>query len=182
MVNAFLLGFSWPVIICLAIGLGLLIFEMFTPGFGVAGGLGLVLLILAVVLHAKTWEGALMFVALILLVVTISFFVVVRFASKGAFAKSVLVNSSELTKEEGFSSNEDALQYIGLQGTAATVLRPAGTALIGGCKLDVVTEGEFLPEGSAVTVMRVEGRRIVVKLSTADAGEKYCENGQGVPL
>jgi membrane-bound serine protease (ClpP class) len=43
-----------------------------------------------------------------------------------------------------------------------TVLRPAGIAEIGGRRLDVVTRGEFLPEGAALRVESAEGSRVVV--------------------
>jgi membrane-bound ClpP family serine protease len=49
------------------------------------------------------------------------------------------------------------------QGVATTVLRPAGTADFEGVKLDVVTEGEFIDKGARLQVIRVEGRRIVVR-------------------
>lgn len=179
--SAFLAGFTAPVIICLIIGVGLLIFEMFTPGFGVAGGLGLLLLVLAVALHARTLAGALMFIALILVILLIAFFIFVRLVSKGGLRRSSLVNSAELTRQEGFSSNEDMMQYMGRHGTAQTVLRPAGTADFDGVKLDVVTEGEFLPAGSRIVVQRVEGRRIVVRQEATPASSVYVEGQQGVP-
>jgi len=56
----------------------------------------------------------------------------------------------------------------GTTGIAQTILRPAGTALIGGVPVDVVTDGEFLDAGTSVRVSEVSGNRIVVeKLPTA---------------
>lgn len=52
-------------------------------------------------------------------------------------------------------------------GTAATPLRPSGTALIGGRRVDVVTEGPMVERGSPVRVVAVEGLRVVVR---ADPG------------
>lgn len=54
------------------------------------------------------------------------------------------------------------LALVGRTGTAATVLRPAGTAEIGGERVDVVTEGEFVEAGAALRVLYVDGRRVVV--------------------
>lgn len=48
----FLLYMGWPAITCLVLGLGLMIYEMFTPGFAVPGITGLILLALSVVLTA----------------------------------------------------------------------------------------------------------------------------------
>ncbi len=48
-------------------------------------------------------------------------------------------------------------------GTALTNLRPSGTALIGGRRIDVVTEGAMVERGSPVRVIAVEGMRVVVR-------------------
>jgi membrane-bound serine protease (ClpP class) len=48
-------------------------------------------------------------------------------------------------------------------GTAVTNLRPSGTALINGHRVDVVTEGPLIERGTAVRVIAVEGLRVVVR-------------------
>lgn len=48
-------------------------------------------------------------------------------------------------------------------GTAFTVLRPAGTALINGKRVDVVTEGGLIERDTPVQVVAVEGMRVVVR-------------------
>ncbi len=55
------------------------------------------------------------------------------------------------------------MRFLGKNGLAATVLRPAGSALINGEKVDVVTEGEFIESGTPVEVVRIEGVRVVVR-------------------
>ena len=70
--------------------------------------------------------------------------------------------SDENGSVEGFVSGDGDGAAPGQTGRAATVLRPAGIAEIGGRRLDVVTRGEFIPEGSPLRVEAVEGSRIVV--------------------
>lgn len=48
-------------------------------------------------------------------------------------------------------------------GPAMTPLRPAGKAKIGDRVADVVTDGEFLPAGTKVRVLAVEGSRVLVE-------------------
>ncbi len=48
-------------------------------------------------------------------------------------------------------------------GTAFTPLRPSGTAVINGKRIDVVTEGPFIERGSPIKVVEVEGARVVVR-------------------
>jgi membrane-bound ClpP family serine protease len=58
---------------------------------------------------------------------------------------------------------EQAAALLGAVGNAATDLRPAGMAKFGEQFVDVVTEGNFIPAGSKVQVIEVEGNKIVVK-------------------
>jgi membrane-bound serine protease (ClpP class) len=51
----------------------------------------------------------------------------------------------------------------GMQGTAVTVLRPSGKARFANHVVDVVTEGEFIPPQTPVTVTQTDGMRVVVK-------------------
>jgi membrane-bound serine protease (ClpP class) len=48
-------------------------------------------------------------------------------------------------------------------GTAFTQLRPSGTAIIGGKRVDVVTEGQLIERGAPIQVVAVEGMRVVVR-------------------
>jgi membrane-bound ClpP family serine protease len=159
----FLLYMGWPAIICLVVGLGLVIYEMFTPGFAVPGITGLILLIASVVLTASSLSEALIMILGILIVLSLVFVIALRSAVSGKLSRSPLVNRIRPTKEEGYLSTRDMNYFVGHQGVATTVLRPAGTADFEGVKLDVVTEGEFIDKGARLQVVRVEGRRIVVR-------------------
>ena len=57
----------------------------------------------------------------------------------------------------------DRPELLHQTGTAFTNLRPAGTALINGNRVDVVTEGQMIERGSLVQVVAVEGLRVVVR-------------------
>ena len=48
-------------------------------------------------------------------------------------------------------------------GFAYTPLRPSGTALLNGKRIDVVTEGPFIERGTPIKVVAVEGIRVVVR-------------------
>jgi membrane-bound ClpP family serine protease len=74
-----------------------------------------------------------------------------------------LVLSDSLGDDIKFSAGDDLSYFIGSEGTTLTVLRPSGTADFSGVKLDVVSDGEFIPKGSTVIINKVEGNRIVVK-------------------
>jgi membrane-bound serine protease (ClpP class) len=58
------------------------------------------------------------------------------------------------------------VNLVGRYGVAVSDLRPAGVASIEGERMDVVSDGEFINAGTNLEVMRVEGRRILVKART----------------
>ncbi|WP_246189531.1 NfeD family protein [Methylacidimicrobium cyclopophantes] len=57
----------------------------------------------------------------------------------------------------------------GEEGVALTVLRPSGTARFGEKLVDVVTSGAFVPAGSRLRIVSVEGVRVVVEASDEEA-------------
>jgi membrane-bound serine protease (ClpP class) len=60
-------------------------------------------------------------------------------------------------------------ELLNQSGTALTHLRPSGTAVIGGKRVDVVTEGPLIERGTAVKVVAIEGMRVVVR-AVAEGG------------
>lgn len=57
---------------------------------------------------------------------------------------------------------------LGDRGTALTTLRPAGTGRFEGRRVDVMTEGDFIDQGSEIEIILVEGNRIVVRKIEAE--------------
>ena len=52
---------------------------------------------------------------------------------------------------------------MGREGVSLTPLRPSGNGDFDGEKLDVVSDGAFIPQGARIRIVRVEGLRILVK-------------------
>lgn len=148
--------------VILIAGLVFLIIEMFSPGFGVSGAIGLVLLVLGIFITASSPFEALVMFIILLAILGVALTVILHSARRGRLSKTLILNES-LKKESGYSSTEDLQCFVGKEGIAQTVLRPAGTAEFDGIKLDVVTEGEYIKENTKVKVIQALGRRIVVK-------------------
>jgi membrane-bound ClpP family serine protease len=154
-------GYGWISLICLIVGLGFVIVEMFHPGFGAPGIIGGILLIAGVLLYARSLMQALIMIIVILAILGVVLTLVLQSASRGHLARHLVLYDS-LDKDDRFSASEDLAYFIGSEGTTITVLRPSGTANFNGVKLDVVSEGEFIPKDSNVKIVKVEGHRIVV--------------------
>jgi membrane-bound serine protease (ClpP class) len=54
-------------------------------------------------------------------------------------------------------------------GAALSSLRPSGMALIGGKRVDVVTEGGMVEKGTPIKVVALEGLRVVVRPLSQDS-------------
>ena len=151
------------VITLLAIGAILLMLEIYLPGL-VAGILGLLCIIAGVAAgyyefgpQVGTW--LLMGVtAALVLGFSLWLWLFPRTKLGRAFISDGQVGEIRTEKPE----------LVGLAGVAFTQLRPSGTALIGGKRVDVVTEGALIEKGTAVRVVGVEGMRVVVREVTGN--------------
>ncbi|MDD2562558.1 MAG: NfeD family protein [Eubacteriales bacterium] len=154
-----------PILICAVVGIGLIIVELFMPGFGIPGISGIVLLIMAA---AFTWNQygyiAGLGVSLILLVIVgAAIYISIRSATKGRLSRSPLVLKGGQSREEGFIATDEYDKYLGREGTTLTVLRPAGMAEVDGERVNVVSDGSFIDRGVRVRVREVEGSRVMVE-------------------
>nr|WP_232238761.1 nodulation protein NfeD [Paenibacillus forsythiae] len=144
------------------IGLILMVLELFVPSFGILGVLGSISLIAGVVRAAYSFTHALFslgiaFAAALVVIILVA----IAFKDRGIWNRFIL--SDSLSKEQGFIPVLERLDLTGQRGISVTPLRPAGTALIGDERLDVVTEGGFIGVNTPISVVKVEGGRIVVK-------------------
>lgn len=144
------------------LGFVFIIIEMFVPGFGVPGALGIAFLVIGIIVTANTVLEALILIMIILAVLGILISVILNSASKGKLSGKIVL-STAMKNEHGYIGTSDMQYFLNKQGTAITVLRPAGTVDFDGVKLDVVSEGDYIAKGAVVKVIKVSGRRIVVR-------------------
>ncbi|MBT2288122.1 nodulation protein NfeD [Paenibacillus albidus] len=144
------------------LGLVMLVLELFVPSFGILGLLGSISLVAGVVRAAYSYTNALasLGIAFAGAVVVIAVVAMV-FKERGVWNRFILKDS--LTKEQGFVPVSEKLSLVGGTGVSITPLRPAGTALVNGERIDVVTEGGFISVNAPISIVKVEGGRIVVK-------------------
>jgi membrane-bound serine protease (ClpP class) len=163
---------GWEEVLLIVAGFVLLAIEMFIlPGFGVAGALGLAALAGGLVLSmtgpgdtAQFITHAAARVAGALVLALVASLVLLRFMTRLPWGRRLVLEGG-LSATEGYASPPQADQrWLGRQGRAVTVLRPAGIAEIEGERVDVVSDGAMIDAGSAVRVTRVDGNRIVVRL------------------
>jgi membrane-bound serine protease (ClpP class) len=157
-------GFSNGFVVALAlVGILGILFELHVvPGHGFAGVAGVLILLSAVVL---SFGVAFFFVAVQALSVAIVLSALTFWAATRVFPENAFLQKIALSASQGpeYVASPDYRSLLGHSGFATSYLRPAGVASIDGRRVDVLTEGDFVPAGSPVQVSRVEGARIFVR-------------------
>jgi membrane-bound serine protease (ClpP class) len=187
--SGFLLGRvgSLELILFLA-GVGLLAAEIFIlPGFGVVGISGIIIIGLSLVLSMQDflipnndWEwrllgrNAVVVCAGILAAITAIALIALMGPKIRIFDRLTLHSSitgtaggpdpdaARTNPADPGSLGDDYANLVGKTGRAASTLRPSGKAEIAGQTYTVETDGVFIESGAGVTVIRVQGNRVVV--------------------
>lgn len=174
------LAFTWLAVLLFLLALVLIALEIFVvPGFGALGICGILLLLGSLALATlqrwpqtqSDWYAMMGDVARFgggLIGAVVVSVMLARYLPSIPYAnRLVLVPPSERTPEV---TGEDLGQkdkvspaLLGAIGVAATDLRPAGMVHFGDDFIDVVAEGSYVPAGTRVQVVEIEGYRVVVK-------------------
>ena len=149
-------------IILFVAGIALVVAELYQPGFGIFGGLGVISLIVGVCLTAKTVLQGIILSAILLVILIILLVIFLALLSRSRLPKKMILQDENST-EAGFSGMVDRSYLLGKHGTVLSICRPAGNADFSGEKIDVISRGEFIERGKTVEVIEIEGSRIVVK-------------------
>jgi len=82
------------------------------------------------------------------------------------------VLSHEARAEDGFTASSDQFASLaGQRGVAVSNLNPAGTALVEGKRISVMTDGEFVEANSPIEVVQARGSKVIVKGMKPDTGD-----------
>ncbi len=163
-------------VVIFGIGVALLIAEVFViPGFGVAGILGLTLvlwsLLKAMVEHYPggpllptmgQLQLPLQNLSLGIILAAGGAYVAGRFLPKSTLFHKLVLDEAT-TKERGYQSSSDTTHLIGLEGITLSDLYPAGAVRVGEQRLDVLTRGEFVDKDTRIKVVESHGSRIIVE-------------------
>ncbi len=143
------------------VGLVLICLEVFVPG-GILGTIGFLLIVSSIwvaFVQLGSVAGSYFLVSGLVLAM-VSLYAVMRFGTKTGLSRKLFLQSTE----RGFRATSENLEHLkGKTGVSLTTLRPSGKALIEGRKVNVVTEGVFLPRDCKIKVVMLEGNRVVVR-------------------
>ena len=158
------------------IGVVLLLVEIFIlPGHGIFGVMGGALIFWALLsamaekLPGDPWyptmpalQGPLLNLSIGIISGAVLAVLLGRFLPRvGPVNRLVLAQAN--TRSLGYAASDDSNNLMGLTGKAQSELRPAGAAIFGDRRLDVVTRGEFIKAGQPVRIVETHGNHIVVE-------------------
>lgn len=158
-----------PTLVCLIAGLIMLVIEMFTPGVGAPGVVGLVCLAAVVVLQIG-WGSpkiGLLIVAIVLVILLLMLLWFIRSFQKGRLSRSPIVLHDSIDSDSAPVTKDEKSDLVGKRGTSLTPLRPSGIAEIGGVRVNVSTTGAFIGADKAVIVVGANGFDVLVQEADA---------------
>jgi len=153
-------------------GLVLLGIEAFVvPGFGIFGVAGVVAILTGLYMSLlgniptmpDFTRAAWVLTSSMLLLIGSAWALIRTLPSSSRLAESGIFLPAKTASAIGYESAEVRSDLVGKYGTAITDLRPAGTALIGDERIDVVSESEWISAGTPVKVLSAEGYRHIVR-------------------
>lgn len=162
---------GWEELLLVGAGVLLLALELFViPGFGVAGVLGILALLAGLTLSLFGSGASMTAVAqatlrvlLAVVLAGVASLVLLRFLPRLPGARKLVLTGFIGGGASAVADATGSPPLVGLVGTALTPLRPAGIATLGGRRVDVVSEGDFIAAGEPVEVVLEAGSRVVVR-------------------
>ena len=162
-------------------GLVLLGIEAFVvPGFGIFGVAGIVAILAGLYMSLlgniptmpDFTRAAWVLTSSTLLLIGSAWALIRTLPSSSRLAESGIFLLAKTTSATGYESAEVRSDLVGKYGTAITDLRPAGTALVGDERIDVVSESEWISAGTPVKILSAEGYRHIVRSVSEQEAEE----------
>jgi membrane-bound serine protease (ClpP class) len=153
---------TWPIVLLIAAAAFMLL-EVMIPSFGMLGLLSATAYVFAVVLAFKLSPADGFVVAGVgLVILPAAFLLGFRLVRKTPLGRKTLLEGPAADSIQRGSTAQHQL-VLGKSGVALTDLRPTGVAEIAGVRTDVTAATGFVPKHTPVTVVSVDGTRIVVE-------------------
>lgn len=171
------LAAHWEILLFI-LGIGLLILEIFvTPGFGVAGISGIVIMVVALILTMVfnigfnfnlTPPNSIVYNFIIVITASIVGFFLALWLGKKLLTTDTrfghLFLKTSLTNEQGYVSQDMSIaKVVGKQGITLTFMRPVGKIEIDGEIYDATSEFGLIDKNEKVLVTKFENSQLFIQ-------------------
>ncbi|MDR3318564.1 MAG: hypothetical protein LBS99_03930 [Clostridiales bacterium] len=148
-------------IVCLVIGIGFCVLEIFLPARRLFAALGGLLYITGMVLRTVAGGS----VQTVFIMAALAVFVIL-----GAYMLMVVLTKSGWLRRQASPAaaavkapSNDYCFLLNLEGTAATEIKERGQILVNGVEFDAVPNSGEISAGAKIKVIAVHGKKIIVK-------------------
>ena len=159
----------WSLIL-IALGLCVVILELFIPSAGMLGLLAAVLIVsgitLAFVSDLKSGAVVLLVTALALPVLLA---VMIKVWPSTPIGKRILLKN--LKPEDVLPASQHAQELVGQLGVARTKMLPSGIVVVNEQKLDAVSDGLPIDAGQPIKVIAIKGNHVYVEPYDGDVSD-----------
>lgn len=145
----------------LALGMLLIFIEFFLPG-AVMGTMGAFLVIASILVFASSTNSMLALICYLLAVSILLYYVIKLAIWRMLKTKPEHTIYSDASQVGYVASTYDA-SVIGKQGVVISDLKPGGYILVEGKKLQAISVGGYIPQGSQVEVISGQEESLFVK-------------------
>lgn len=152
----------WWIGLLFVSGMVLVLAEFILPGaiLGIAGGILLCICAGLGFVYYPEYAFALVIAEIIGVVASIGAGMYIM--ANTNIGKSLHLDKTQ-NEDEGYTNQKSDLTLLEKTGTVMTALRPAGTIIIDGNRIDAVSNGSMINKGDTVKVIEVHGNRVVVE-------------------
>lgn len=158
----------WPSL-CLAVGLFLLVAEVFVPSGGLIGFLALGFLGVSLYLAFTSTAYGAVFLVVTGLLIPLTLMLAIYLWPRTPMAKFLFLRPPE--PEDMDSENQSLMleHLVGQFGRTLTPLRPSGMVDFEGRRLEGMSEAGLIPTGILVRAIQVRSGRLVVRVADVPA-------------
>lgn len=153
---------SWFSIMFFLVGVILLVIEVFVPGFGLPGIAGIILTIFGIATSMQSMQHAITAILMALITAIVAVVIIFKFGLNSRTFKSITLEQS-IKGSSHVNIEGKMLVKVGDRGVTATMMRPSGFVEIDENRFDATAISDYIPKGTIVEVVRIEGSKIIVK-------------------
>lgn len=157
---------TWLPIILFTAGLLLIVFEIFVPEFGLAGIVGILLLISGLYLTIGDLGQTVRDLSFSVVITSgVVFYLIKNGYSLANVNKLILQTNLQDVSSKSDSENNKQPVIVGLEGEALTALRPSGKVVFidNPQAYDVLSVDGYISKDTSVIVVNVKGTKITVR-------------------
>ena len=163
---------GWEDLLVIVAGVGFLAAEVLViPGFGLFGLLGIAGIVGGIYMSllgglptAQDFSRAGGVLSTAILLILVTGWALLRHLPKSTrLYRSGIFLGARTDKAIGYQSAQTRVELVDAEGVTVTDLRPSGVGLFNDERIDVVSESEWIEEGTPVRIVSAEGSRHVVR-------------------